>query len=381
MSSSNGTQVTNTRKVTCGIINPSTGAWIGPPTTQTRIDYDNWDYPSPRKRPDPLRPTAGYYLRQRWNPGMYVGPYNSTAALYGDALYALGGAGGSKTLSSQPDALAAMISANAKFGSGPFNLATFVGEFRESAEMVSKRARQISEAAKQLKNGNYEQFAQVLGIPGLSRRARARANASSYDKRLANHWLEYTYGWSPLVSDVYGAIQALHKGVTGAGTEVTATVGRGQSVDDFTHGANVDNFNLFNQGSKSLGYKASITGTVTNPNARTLNELGLLNPLALAWELMPYSFVVDWFLPVGDVLASLTSEVGMSNVFRTISYNEMTWSYTRVRPEVAYQTTKRHYRTAPPPTIVLPLLLGLQSASIGWQRATSAVSLLRQRFR
>jgi len=31
----------------------------------------------------------------------------------------------------------------------------------------------------------------------------------------------------------------------------------------------------------------------------------MLNPASLAWELMPYSFVIDWWFNVGDVLASL----------------------------------------------------------------------------
>jgi hypothetical protein len=33
-------------------------------------------------------------------------------------------------------------------------------------------------------------------------------------------------------------------------------------------------------------------------------SLGLVNPLEIAWEVVPYSFVVDWFLPVGSYIAA-----------------------------------------------------------------------------
>lgn len=37
----------------------------------------------------------------------------------------------------------------------------------------------------------------------------------------------------------------------------------------------------------------------------TLARYGFTNPISLAYELTPYSFVLDWFINVGDVLASL----------------------------------------------------------------------------
>lgn len=32
--------------------------------------------------------------------------------------------------------------------------------------------------------------------------------------------------------------------------------------------------------------------------------LGLTNPELVAWELVPYSFVADWFIPLGDWMAA-----------------------------------------------------------------------------
>lgn len=52
---------------------------------------------------------------------------------------------------------------------------------------------------------------------------------------------------------------------------------------------------------------------------RTLNQLGLMNPLALAWELVTFSFVIDWFLPIGPVLNAMSAPTGLLFVDGSIS--------------------------------------------------------------
>jgi len=47
----------------------------------------------------------------------------------------------------------------------------------------------------------------------------------------------------------------------------------------------------------------------------TLVKSGLTNPLALAWEVIPYSFVCDWWINVGDVLASLDNLTLIDNIW------------------------------------------------------------------
>jgi hypothetical protein len=44
----------------------------------------------------------------------------------------------------------------------------------------------------------------------------------------------------------------------------------------------------------------------------TLKRYGLTNPLETAWELTPWSFVSDWFIPVGAYLSSLTADQGLT---------------------------------------------------------------------
>jgi hypothetical protein len=48
--------------------------------------------------------------------------------------------------------------------------------------------------------------------------------------------------------------------------------------------------------------------------------LGLTNPLNVAWELVPFSFVVDWFIPIGSFFDGLVPPQGVSRVKGVSSY-------------------------------------------------------------
>jgi hypothetical protein len=48
---------------------------------------------------------------------------------------------------------------------------------------------------------------------------------------------------------------------------------------------------------------SQLTGALSNHD--------LINPLSIGWEVIPYSFVVDWFAPIGNTLSSLTATAGL----------------------------------------------------------------------
>jgi hypothetical protein len=60
-------------------------------------------------------------------------------------------------------------------------------------------------------------------------------------------------------------------------------------------------------------------------------QLGLTNPVSLAWELLPFSFVVDWAWPLGDYFSNLDALYGWE--IRGYSQSNLTrarWTYTGV---------------------------------------------------
>jgi hypothetical protein len=119
------------------------------------------------------------------------------------------------------------------------------------------------------------------------------------------------------------------------------------------------------------------SGRLSNPSLAQLNGTGLLNPALLYWELMPYSFVVDWFIPVGDVLASLTAGLGLEGCVGGLVYvSEQSWIFGGYRHQT--QTTVNRVAVNGLPAFI-PINKGISEQS--WQHVVSAVSLLAQRFR
>lgn len=67
--------------------------------------------------------------------------------------------------------------------------------------------------------------------------------------------------------------------------------------------------------------RVTLSGQVVavNSTVASLRDYGVINPAAIAWELIPFSFVVDWFIGVGDYLNNYTALSGITwkNLSRT----------------------------------------------------------------
>lgn len=119
-------------------------------------------------------------------------------------------------------------------------------------------------------------------------------------------FLEFHFGWAPLVKDIGTAIDVLQKPFN-----AVASQGRGRAKRS--------------SGSKPAPWTFDVTSTwewesrvqlqadirVTNPNLYLANQLGLVNPLSVAWELVPFSFVLGWFSNVSSFLAQATEFLGL----------------------------------------------------------------------
>jgi hypothetical protein len=60
-----------------------------------------------------------------------------------------------------------------------------------------------------------------------------------------------------------------------------------------------------------------------------MGQLGLTNPASMAWAALPYSFVVDWLLPVGTMLGALSAPVGLK--FQTGYTTTRAWGDVEIR--------------------------------------------------
>lgn len=62
-------------------------------------------------------------------------------------------------------------------------------------------------------------------------------------------------------------------------------------------------------------------------NAILAQVLGLNVPIQLAWDLVPFSFVVDWFLPVGKLINRIEPKRALGSLAKSVSVEDVWYSY------------------------------------------------------
>jgi len=122
-----------------------------------------------------------------------------------------------------------------------------------------------------------------------------------YKKRSSALYLEGVFGWLPLMQDVHDAFETLSEAHRSSPV-------RAKNSIVYSTKSNSTNGRFTVQ--TELGAMVGAQGRMHNPNLALLSDLGLINPLAVAWDKVPYSFVVNWFIPIGSYLNSLTDLVG-----------------------------------------------------------------------
>jgi hypothetical protein len=127
-------------------------------------------------------------------------------------------------------------------------------------------------------------------------------------------WLELQYGWKPLLTDIFGACTALSQlessqdayriGVNGKASEVVSD----QWTKRGSNGTNLFGYLVDRRISHACNVRLDCQ--MVHPTLATLAQLGITNPALLVWEKIPYSFVIDWAVPVGDYLSLLDATFG-----------------------------------------------------------------------
>jgi len=119
-------------------------------------------------------------------------------------------------------------------------------------------------------------------------------------KTVAQRFLELQYGWRPLLSDVYAASVAYEKLTKGPRISTLHVHGNSQ-CNSLEFSASPSNYTCVAYGKSACHILYQLVEDL--PVTRSL---GLSDPLSVVWELTPFSFVADWFLPIGQYLENLS---------------------------------------------------------------------------
>lgn len=254
-------------------------------------------------------------------------------------------------------------------------------ETGKTLDMLRSRCMQLVTAIKFVKRRDFRNAARTLQYNGADVLKRKR-----WKKSWQDNWLEYRYGWMPLIMDCEKYIDRICKG-TGWGT----VIGKGKSEFDSSSSS------LLYPAGRSEKHvrgtaRARAVGTIQHAALNEVAASGILQLGQTVWEIIPYSFVLDWFLPVGDWVASLSPPYGWVPLGGSISYSKHlvaystytnkrvgtpSW-YSEFQPVHLQMTRFQYDRTAVfPPAVALPPW----NMDLSIFRVIDAIGLLANQFK
>lgn len=297
-----------------------------------RYDTPNyWSIPKSQLAPLPyerdisrrLTPTGRvwWYQNRRYYTGLWSGwhlPYGGTegydtaynwcASAYGDITGAVWPS------LSLPQHEQLMLG---KIDEGRVNLAMAFAERQETWKLMRDRCLQLVNAVRAVRRGRFDQASEFLGFK-IPQRARKRLRRNRLDQ-FAENWLEFRYGWTPLYYDVFNAMNAGMRDLQKNNYFVIETSAKAEVKATFSDPAFVGNppisgrrwFDMNPEGTRTETRRIGVMFELVDLDTFASVASGLQNPMLIAWELIPFSFVVDWFTPISDSLSSLSAYDGL----------------------------------------------------------------------
>lgn len=272
-----------------------------------------------------------------------------------------------------------------------FNLLTSIAEFRKTAEHLASTATRLTQAVKDVKRGRFSRAASRLGI--------RTPKGASRSKTWASNWLEYKYGWMPLILDAYGLAEYLATRMRDE-APIFMSRKRRSASEKLPDTTGFDRHSVFRvdfrrRDQQEVRQQVCIYYQVDFGRLADLKRIGLLDPGATFWESVPFSFVADWFLPIGDWLSLANAWQGL--IYKGGCYTVMKRSQMRIdmtssrcTSQTSAMTLDRgeqvracrgEYFTISRNVIVDPSYRMQVKSPISFDHAITAIALLRQQFR
>lgn len=205
-------------------------------------------------------------------------------------------------------------------------LAVNYAERKQTLSMMELRLMQIYRFSRDLRAGRIVSAARQINLAGSEPRVvkiskkygssirKAKTSNQRY-REFGNAFLEFHFGWDPLVHDIYNCSQTLSRPVEPLSVRVStyesfASSTKLNAQEAFNCNPGIDGFHNESLTGKLRGF-AGCFMHVSNPDLYLANRLGLVNPASVAWELVPFSFVIDWFANVGQFISQFSDFAGV----------------------------------------------------------------------
>lgn len=254
--------------------------------------------------------------------------------------------------------------------------ATNYFERKQAVEMIVARTGQLFRFARALNRFDLKTIAKMFKIP---------RGFKAQGKSFGDLFLEFHFGWAPLAEDIHSACKVLTDGppqsvkIKGRGSMIINTKTRsdlGSRWSDKTTTGKV---------CAEIGGRVSC---LDNGNAWLMQQLGLTNPAEWIWESIPFSFVVDWFANVGQLLGSFSNFYGvtLTQVYVTSYRHYCLHDVLPVKPgytgaTLVFDGRSAYVNRTTPSVPPGPKFVVKPWKPISVTRAATAISLLLQQLR
>lgn len=201
-----------------------------------------------------------------------------------------------------------------------FNAPVAIAERKSTLALITDNAKRLAKAARMIRKGKPAKAVQALGHG-----YRKPKDVGGF-KGPADEWLQIQYGWGPLLSDIHGALVVAdfanvrnkpRRVLVGNSETVSGsyeTVAGMELYSNLPYPSHLWQIRFPYKVSveRDVRVKVCVDVTPDNKTLATVDQLGITNPALVAWELVPYSFVIDWFVPIGDWISSTPPLWGVS---------------------------------------------------------------------
>lgn len=187
---------------------------------------------------------------------------------------------------------------NSKLGEASMWMVNIL-EREKTVSMLAGYLTKLRRGYRAVRKGRFKEANRLLGFP---------KGKVSRDKQFADNLLAYKFGIKPLFQDIFAAVETLqnplpNRTVSSSGRGIRTA---GENIFPPRNGTSSD-WEMWEYSVRS-GFKIEIS----NPDLFLANQLGLVNPATVVWETIPFSFLIDWLIPVGDFLNSMTATLGLT---------------------------------------------------------------------
>lgn len=262
-----------------------------------------------------------------------------------------------------------------------FNLGVFLGTQHQTFSMITDTAFRVRQGLNALlRRGRLRDIIKALNTGKVD--VRSGFNVNSLDHRdLSSRWLEASYGWLPLLSDLDNGARALATATDHYYSKEYRVRRRVTSFDVQVSSPSICTAEGNAYIRKQIIYRVNPMDSFESQ----LVLLGLKEPYSLAWELFPWSFVCDWAIPIGSFLDNLAffphlkgDWVKTTSTYSTVSHKlKPSASWSQISPQKTLEVTVS--RTVGSGSLAVPLPSFTNPFNGSWRRAANAVALLLQR--